>query len=748
MEQEAAAAIAAGEANKAAMVDTATDTADAANNSDENANSNPLQQVALHQTNGDSSKEMEEDKELASSTSVVDVSLIRATSGPSGMLSTSGCLEVDSGFKSKHSTSVVATANEATSERRKAKTGTYSHPIFGRPLAVETKGSFPAVGSTLGNFFCLGRLGKGTFSSIHKCVNLNFFHDNDSTKRRLAAAKVELSSFAQSGVLEAEATILHFLDQSLPRGTVPVYMGHLRSGEYAAILMEFLPGQDMHQLREHVMTGSMSRRVSVKDAVYLSADVMLPLLQQMHKVGIVHRDVKPSNVVRSGGISNKDFCMVDFGLSKSIVVPSDSAWADLKHPWGGDTWLKPDNFNGDGCFRQEREKADFRGTSMYASLRVHQLKDYSPRDDVWSLLYVFCDLVSGGLPWMSHAATRDREMCKTLKEKVLGDGTGGADEMEQMLMGDAYHVTLFKRGKQEAAGETERLATVPEPLPMYKDQVKVAALRKAFQHVAGLNFWDEPDYNFVRACIHEFLKDDVDDPAVKPVDWEGRPESPTFAKSPVSKRGVSGTIIPGWHMVTDPDPLEDKLFDDAEAELLEPDAPKSDRTFMGRLPVDMRFRLYQMEFNMERHEAIPSHLALRDWMNVVIPLLYDEWDSRKYENGGHRTATDLYRRENYLTVLKKCQKCANTFEQKFRSQDCFYQREVNGSGGDASSLEPNDVASEPLAKKRRIISDSASSSSSSNFVAVSRALVGLRWAIQTESGKKSAPPMMIQSFGF
>jgi tau tubulin kinase len=705
----------------------------------------PLPLLALHQ-NGDSSKETEAETEPEPEKELTTIALeaegrrIRANSGPSTVL------EVDaSGFKSKHSTSVAATANEATSERRKAKSGiTYAHPIFGRPLAVETSGNFPAVGSTLGHFFCLGRLGKGTFSSIHKCVNLNFFHENDTTKRRLAAAKVELSSFAQSGVLEAEATILHFLDQSLPRGTVPVYMGHYRSGEYAAILMEYFPGEDMHQVREDVMTGSLSRRVSVKDAVYLAADVMLPLLQRMHQVGIVHRDVKPSNCVRSGGADNKDFCMVDFGLSKSIVVPSDSQWADRDHPWDGDTWLKPDNFNGDGCFRNQREIADFRGTSMYASLRVHQLKDYCPRDDVWSLLYVFCDLVSGGLPWMSHAATRDREMCKTLKEKVLGDGNG-TDEMEQMLMGDAYHVTLFKREKQEAAGE--RPATVPEPLPMHKDQIKVAALRKAFQHVAGLKFWDKPDYALVRDCIYEFLKGDVDDPAVKPVDWEGRPESPTFNTTPSFKRGISGGTIPGWHMATDPDPLEENAFEGAEAELLEPDAVKSDKTFMGRLAVDMRFRVMQMEFNMERHETIPSHLALRDWMNVVIPLLYDEWDSRKYEDGGHRTATDEYRRENYLTLLKKCEKCSNTFKQKFRSQDCFYRSETNGIEGETSRLERS-VAAGPLAKKRRILSDSASSSSSSNFVTVSRALFGLRWAIKTESGKKSAPPKLIQSFGF
>ena len=134
------------------------------------------------------------------------------------------------------------------------------------------------------------------------------------------------------------------------------------------------------------------------------------------------------NVVRCGtNHADKSFKIVDFGLSKSFVVPKDSSFADPNRPWKG-KWMSPSFSKGDssknnieGCIRQERESAEFRGTSMYASLRVHQGKDHCPRDDIWGLLYVFCDLVTGGLPWMSHAAARDRSSCQIIKEMVVGE---------------------------------------------------------------------------------------------------------------------------------------------------------------------------------------------------------------------------------------------------------------------------------------------------------------------------------------
>lgn len=204
---------------------------------------------------------------------------------------------------------------------------------------------FPEIGSTIASkYFCIGRLGKGTFCSIHKCIDLSYAHHDpkgdvvsphvieqkeppiktedsreaDEEKQRIVAAKAELATFLDSGVIDGEAAVLKFLHATLPPGSVPTFVDYVRpapqfsstdpvgSGEgVSAIIMEYLPGEDMHLLRDrHCSTlegkdksekpGSTPRRVSVEDAVYLVADVMLPLLKRMHGVGMVHRDVKPS----------------------------------------------------------------------------------------------------------------------------------------------------------------------------------------------------------------------------------------------------------------------------------------------------------------------------------------------------------------------------------------------------------------------------------------------------------------------
>lgn len=702
---------------------------------------------------------------------------------------------------------------------------------------VDLFGSFPGAGSRLGPFFCLGRLGRGTFSSVHRCIDLRHFHnsphdnnDNDNNnssnadnEHRIVLAKVELSNFANT-VVDSEAAIFQHLHQAINvknshsnDRSVPVFMGHYRcsssnSTELSAIVMEYLRGEDMHVLRNRRVSpllkqpassssNSNKRRLTLKDAVYLTADAMLPLLKQMHDAGVVHKDVKPSNFVRvATSPLNKTFLVLDFGLSKSIVVPQDSPYADPTQPWDNAAaalgvpsppkWNIPPNCKPDmpGYLRKERLTAEFRGTSMYASLRVHQSKDYSRRDDMWSLLYVFCDLVSGGLPWMSYAGAgevRDREACRKLKELIHGEATkeeklhvegamsetqekdtketssNNKDQTEQMLMGDEYHISKYMRDM--AAQKGEPLPPLVEPLSYAKDAPKVQLLRDAFAHVAQLNFCDRPDYEFIQSCLYGFLKTDDDlgtsttttmttdaakEDSIQDIDWE-TPASTgngSASKKRNRSRGMNGSKVPKWDLLDYVDPCDEDLFYEAEQEakiqvnIGEPQKKKfkPEETDMARLPLFFQFRLAQMEYNTNYAKQTAAHFGLRDWFKVVFPLLYGKWDSQRYERGGHRTDTDGYRREAYLKLLEKCIKSAQAFS-FFRDRSCIYKKRI---GTEKEQLR-NVTTTLSFSTKGGDDEDASRIQKYQSIRAIACALSGLRHAIKAERQKKFTPPPVL-----
>jgi len=119
---------------------------------------------------------------------------------------------------------------------------------------------------------------------------------------------------------------------------------------------------------------------------------MLDALEELHSIGFIHRDVKPSNFVIHDEDGHLKIYLVDFGLCRQFKSP------------GGE--IKP-----------PREHTQFRGTIRYASLAAHKEEEQSPKDDLESWFYVVIELMTGELPWSMYHRT-ERDKVKTMKENV------------------------------------------------------------------------------------------------------------------------------------------------------------------------------------------------------------------------------------------------------------------------------------------------------------------------------------------
>lgn len=137
------------------------------------------------------------------------------------------------------------------------------------------------------------------------------------------------------------------------------------------ITMEYVAG---HTLR-HVMKGG---RLGAAQALEITAQI-LTALAAAHEAGIVHRDVKPENVIiREDGFLK----VLDFGLAK--LVKSSEAQCGLGAPCGTSLHTQPEFLM---------------GTPYYMSPEQIRRQPVDGRTDIWSVGVLLYEMLAGRRPF-------------------------------------------------------------------------------------------------------------------------------------------------------------------------------------------------------------------------------------------------------------------------------------------------------------------------------------------------------------
>lgn len=213
---------------------------------------------------------------------------------------------------------------------------------------------------TIGNglFTLTKKVGEGSFGQV-------FLAHETANETRTVAVKAESISCRFPQLIE------EFKNSRLLKGhgfPELKHQGIIVEKDYIYMITELL-GPTLEDLFNYC-----GRKLSLKTNVIVFSQI-IERLEHMHGRGLIHRDVKPDNIMM--GMYNKSGIvhMIDFGISRSYLNKETKKHIDF-------------------CTGK-----NLVGTARYVSINAHLGYELSRRDDLLTLGYVMIYFTAGALPW-------------------------------------------------------------------------------------------------------------------------------------------------------------------------------------------------------------------------------------------------------------------------------------------------------------------------------------------------------------
>ena len=238
------------------------------------------------------------------------------------------------------------------------------------PAPVQTGAPVLQTGDVLGGRYeILQLLGEGGMGAVYKAMDreLNRPVALKLIRPQLAANPSILARFKQELLLAHQVT---------HKNVIRIYdLGDADGVKF--ITMEFVEGVDLRALIQE------KKKFSPEEAVQITEQICRAL-EATHNVGVIHRDLKPQNIMRdqSGRI-----LLMDFGLARTV--------------------------EGDGM----TQSGALVGTMEYMSPEQALAKDLDQRSDLFTLGLILYELLTGRAPYGAESAVAS--LIKRTQERAI-----------------------------------------------------------------------------------------------------------------------------------------------------------------------------------------------------------------------------------------------------------------------------------------------------------------------------------------
>lgn len=278
----------------------------------------------------------------------------------------------------------------------------------------------------------LKSIGSGKFGEVYK-------GENRETGEQVAI-KLETMRHMSIKILKHETTILNYLYTNKCK-QIPIIYWFGKYENKTGLVMPYYE-TSLDKYAKYVMDQGFSKKQPelLEEFLERSMDQCLNILRDIHRHYVVHRDIKPQNFM----VQNGKIILIDFGMATFYVDENkDHIKAGV-------------------------EKPNILGTPKYVSINIHNGEEYTRRDDMISLGYMFLYLLTGSLPWDKHRSLFI------------------SHEFEPTNVLHPYNQYLkYEKEWDQFSNTIENMATT----------MFMCRLRIFFHNMYGLGFDQIPDYN-------------------------------------------------------------------------------------------------------------------------------------------------------------------------------------------------------------------------------------------------------------